>query len=86
MDQWAFLLFVLVLAGMLVIALALIINQRLRARIYLPGRAEFFIDTDRRGWSKVPKKTAPRKPLVQTKEESRQRRTWRVARGRRGPA
>lgn len=84
MDQWVFLLFVLVLAGMVIIALALILNQRLRARIYLPGRAEFFIDT-RRGWSKVPKQPSSRRPSAQKKEKSRQRRTWLAAKVRGGP-
>lgn len=75
-------LFLFILACAIVIIIALVINPQLRARIRLPGRVEFYIDTSRPGW-----KRAPKRPPIWgiKKEKGRRYQTWLVAKVRGGP-
>lgn len=76
MEQWLFLFLVFVLASMAIVLIALLVNERLRARIFLPGKAEFFIDTSRSGWRKAPKSAPVWRRAERQRRDRRPYRTW----------
>jgi hypothetical protein len=49
MGEWVVLLLVFILAAAVIILVAVVISERVRAGITLPGRAEFYIDVHK-GW------------------------------------
>jgi hypothetical protein len=57
-DDWVLLFLVFVLAAMVVTAVAIIIGERTKAKVRLPGRAEFFIQVDK-GWRRAPDTVRP---------------------------
>lgn len=81
MEQMTFLLLVFILVGAVIMIIALIVNLRLKARLRLPGKAEFYIDTSRSGWTKAPKGV----PIRKQGRDRRQYRTWLAAKVRGGP-
>ena len=64
MEQMSFILLVFILVGAIIIIIALIVNARLKARLLLPGKAEFHIDTSRSGWRKAPRGLPSRSKAV----------------------
>jgi hypothetical protein len=54
MGEWAVILVLFVALGAVVVLVAVLRNQQTQARIRLPGRAEFYIDTNRGPWHEKP--------------------------------
>lgn len=61
MDTWASLLLVFILSAMVVIAVAILVALRVKARLSLPGRAEFYIETEK-GWKPLSVPSRARQP------------------------
>lgn len=81
MEQMTFLLLVFILVGAVIMIIALIVNPRLKAKLFLPGKAGFYIDTSRSGWRKAPKAV----PFRKQSRDRRQYRTWLAAKVRGRP-
>lgn len=90
MDNSAFIILVFVLVCAVIIALAVIIAQRARAEVKLPGNIRFYIEADK-GWRPIPpsaskKPPARREPPPRAGPQASSRpRTRLVARVRGGP-
>lgn len=83
MEDMTFLLLVFTLLCTAIIVIALILNTRLKARLSLPGKAGFYIDTSRPGWRRAPKRVP-----IWGRREKRDRhlyRTWLAAKVRGRP-
>lgn len=50
MGEWAVILVLFVTVTAVIVLVAVLVNQQVRAGVKLPGRAEFYIDTNRGGW------------------------------------
>jgi len=55
MDSLTTLLLIFIVAAMVIILIAVLIGHQTRARLLLPGKAEFYIETTK-GWQPVPSK------------------------------
>lgn len=53
MTEWFIILLVFVVISGVLILVAVLVSERLKAGVKLPGRAEFYIDAER-GWNKRP--------------------------------
>jgi hypothetical protein len=61
MDGWIYIFLVFILAAMVVTVIAILVSQRTKANVRLPGRAEFFIQVDK-GWRRAPQGGRPWQP------------------------
>jgi len=62
MGEWAVVLVVFITVTAVIILVAVLINSRVQARLKLPGRAEFYIDTDRGEWREKPRQRPTQPP------------------------
>lgn len=62
MGEWAVILLVFTAVTAAIVLVAVLVNQRVKARVKLPGRAEFYIDTNRGGWQTRPQQRPQRRP------------------------
>lgn len=53
MKEWFIILLVFVVTSAMLILVAILVSERLKAGVKLPGKAEFYIDAER-GWLKRP--------------------------------
>ena len=79
MDAWLYVLLAFILASMVVTLIAILVSQKTRAKVRLPGRAEFLIEVQK-GWQRRPQEHRPAKPATGTGR--RQLRTWLAIKGR----
>lgn len=82
MDGWILLFLVFTLVAGVIIVVAILVGQKTRARVRLPGPAELFIELDK-GWRKVPRATAQAAPGGGASPASS--RTWLAAKVPGGP-
>jgi len=59
MGEWAVVLLVFTVVAAVVVLVAVLVNQHVEAGVKLPGRAEFYIDTNRGGWQLDAKEAQP---------------------------
>ncbi len=84
MSEWAVILLLFTAVAAVIVLVAVLVNQRVRAGMRLPGRAEFYIDTSRGGWQAEPQRRraqpSPRprtaKPRFYLKMKLRHRPNW----------
>lgn len=62
MAEWAVILMVFIAVTAAIILVAVLINSRVQAGLKLPGRAEFYIDTNRGGWREKSRQRPPQPP------------------------
>ena len=62
MSEWAVILLFFIAVAAVIVLVAVLVNQRVRAGMNLPGRAEFYIDTSRGGWQAQPQRQRSRSP------------------------
>lgn len=84
MDSLLQFLVIFFVGSALLIALALIINTRVRARIRA-GKVEFIIDTPRPGWHRAPRQPPIKRRQRPSGRAKRPYHTWLVAKVRNGP-
>ena len=62
MGEWAVILVLFIAVAAVIMLVAVLVNQRVKARVKLPGRAEFYIDASRGGWRAEPQQRRARPP------------------------
>jgi hypothetical protein len=89
MDGWIYILLVFILAGMVVIVIAILVGERTKANLRLPGRARLSVQVDK-GWRKPPRRKPSGKPAGRDRHGKsrgspihRAYRTWLTVKGSR---
>ena len=62
MGEWAIILVLFIAVTAVIVLVAVLVNQQVKAGVKLPGRAEFYIDTNRGGWQAEPQRRHAQPP------------------------